>query len=120
MSGERIIHVYRVTHVAEHVVEDDGIYEDDVDLLRDVLGAARQGSLEFERSDCDFVALNHGEDATMTVKLIEVEGLEERLTAKSSEGLPPPEAVAVPRQLDESPAPRPRVPSPGRRRRRSR
>lgn len=100
--SERTVHVYRVTHVTERVVEDDGIYDDDVDMLRDILEAARRGILEFERPDADFIAMIfEGDDNRLKIRLLEVEGLDnfppkdERLP----DPVPPP---APPRRLDET------------------
>lgn len=72
--SERIVHVYRVTDVAEFVVDDDGIYEDDVEMLRDVVEAAKQGVLEFGPPDAEFVVMTWGEDSTMTVRAVVPEG----------------------------------------------
>lgn len=99
--SERTVQVYRVTHVAERVVEDDGIYEDSVDMLRDILGAARQGLLEFESTDHDFVALEFDAEGGMKIHVIQVEGLE-RLPPKDArlpDPVPPP---PPPRRLEES------------------
>lgn len=113
--SEKTVHVYRVTHVAEHLVEDDGIYDDDVDMLRDVLGAARQGRLEFEPTDADFVALNFDEKGGTKIHVLKIDGI---VAPEKSPRLPTPEPPpALPRKLDDVPSPRPvRRPTRGRRR----
>ena len=72
--SERIVHVYRTAEVAEYVVDDDGIYEDDVDMLRDVLEAARGGLLDFAPTEAEFVAMTWTEDSAMTVRAVFPEG----------------------------------------------
>jgi hypothetical protein len=69
--SERLLHVYRVTEVAEWEVEDDGIYDDDADMMRDVLEAANQGLLEFEVSDAGFVVMVWDEDSRLVVRAVE-------------------------------------------------
>lgn len=72
--SERIVHVYRTTEVAEYVVDDDGIYEDDVEMLRDVLEAAGAGLLEFAPTEAEFVVMTWNEDSAMTVRAAFPEG----------------------------------------------
>lgn len=74
--SERIIHVHRVTEVAEYHVEDDGIYEDDADMLRDVIEAADQGLLDFEASEARFVAMIWDEENRMVVREVAGDGVE--------------------------------------------
>jgi hypothetical protein len=75
--SERFLHVYRVTEVAEWHVEDDGIYEDDAEMLRDVLEAAGQGVLEFAPSDAGYVAMVWDEDSRLVVRAVEESDLPE-------------------------------------------
>jgi hypothetical protein len=74
-----------VTDVAEHVVDDDGIYEDDVDMLRDVVEAAKCGMLEFSATEAEFVVMTWTEDSAMTVRAVFPEGSSEA-TAPASGG----------------------------------
>jgi hypothetical protein len=74
--SERIIHVYRVTEVAEYHVDDDGIYEDDADMLRDVIEAADQGLLDFEASEARFVSMIWDEENRMVVREVVGDGVE--------------------------------------------
>lgn len=97
--SERVVHVYRVVSVAEHVVEDDGVYEDEVDLLRDVLEAARAGLLEFEPSEENFLAVTFDERNVMRVTPI----VDASLTGRA----PAPE-----REVETSPPPAPEPPNP--------
>lgn len=88
--SERIIHAYRTIEVAEFVVDDDGIYEDDDDMLRDVLEAAKTGLLDFAPTECEFVAMTWNEDSAMTVRAVFPEGSAEakRPTIAESEYCP--------------------------------
>lgn len=72
--SEHVVHVYRVVEVAEHFVEDDSIYEDSVEMLRDVVDAAKSGLLEFEPAESEFVVMTWDEDSKMTVRAVEVDG----------------------------------------------
>lgn len=69
--SERFLHVYRVTEVAEWHVEDDGIYEDDAEMLADVLEAAKGGLLDFEPSEAGHVAMIWDEENRLVVRAIE-------------------------------------------------
>lgn len=73
MSGPRHLHVYRVTEVAEWEVEDDNIYDDDAEMLGDVIEAAQQGVLDFEPSDAEYVAMIWDEDNRLVIKVVEEE-----------------------------------------------
>jgi hypothetical protein len=73
--SERHIHVYRTTEVAEYHVDDDGIYEDDADMLRDVIEAADQGILDFEAADARFVAMVWDEENQLVVREVVGEGV---------------------------------------------
>jgi hypothetical protein len=85
--SERVIHVYRTTEVSEYVVEDDGIYEDDFDMLRDVVDAAKGGLLEFSPTEAEFVVMTWwGEDSAMTVRAVFPEGSAEARKPPASEG----------------------------------
>lgn len=88
--SERIIHVYRTTAVAEYVVDDVEIYEDDTDMLRDVLEAAKGGLLEFGPTEAEFVAMTWNEDSALTVRAVFPEGSAEaeRSTAVEAEYCP--------------------------------
>lgn len=69
--SERLLQVYRVTEVAEWAVSDDGIYEDDAEMMQDVLTAAKQGQLEFEVSDAQFVVMVWDEENRLVVRAVE-------------------------------------------------
>jgi hypothetical protein len=72
--SERVLHVYRTTEMAEYVVEDDQIYEDDTDMLRDVLEAAKANLLEFVPTEAEFVVMTWNEDSAITVRAAFPEG----------------------------------------------
>lgn len=84
--SERILHVFRTTEMAEYVVEDDGIYEDDTDMLRDILEAAKGGLLDFAPTEAEFVVMTWNEDSAMTVRAAFPEGSAEAAAAKKSTG----------------------------------